>query len=540
VNAAPTSIRTTVLAVVSLLDDAPGRSPATRTSRDRSVLAHTIERIANARGVDRVVVLAWDDQAADVATIDGAELRVIGPRRPTIAMRARAAALRWSDGWRGGLLNTTEFDRGFHAEATLAAMDAAACGAALLVNASAALIDADALSRLIDHHAGPAARHEFAFAAGAPGSGAMIVGRDLIDRLRREQCGPGSLLTYHPDRAQHDPLAKEPSLPVPAVVARSMARLTLDSDRQSHRLSLAQADAPSLAAADRIVRLASRDSLDATPREVTLELTTRRATRPTWSLLSKYAVDRPDLTLDAARRTFDELSAVDDIRLTLAGVGDPLLHAELPAILAAARERGIRAIHVETDLLPASSAILGTLVDAVDVVSVHLPALARETYSTVMRADRMSDVLANMKALLIERNARGALPILVPTFVKLAANLGEMEAWYDQWLRAVGAAVIAPPSDFGGVIDYAGVADMTPPARGACRSLRSRLAVLCDGTIVACEQDLLGRRSLGKIGDVAIADAWTRGMTPMRDAHVRGDWSEAGPTCVACRMWDRS
>ncbi|MEM7809701.1 MAG: hypothetical protein AAF561_16445, partial [Planctomycetota bacterium] len=29
--------------------------------------------------------------------------------------------------------------------------------------------------------------------------------------------------------------------------------------------------------------------------------------------------------------------------------------------------------------------------------------------------------------------------------VKLAANVAEMEAWYDQWLRAAGSAVVRGP-----------------------------------------------------------------------------------------------
>lgn len=541
-NANADTIRSTAIAAVSLLDEPASGGAIARTFRERPVLAHTVERVAKAAGLDRVTVLAWDDQLADLATIElgRAEVRAVGPRKPSPAMLARAAALRWSDGWRGGLLGTTEFDRGFDADALVAALDSASASVAILVAPSAALIEPAILEELLARLNGPAAAHGYAFVAGTPGSGAFALTRETLDRLRRDKAAPGALLNYHPDRAQHDPIAREACVPVPAVVARSLARLSVDSSRQVARLALAQADRPNLAAESRLTRLATHETIDAMPREVVVELTTRRATRPVWSLPSRYAVDRPVMTTERAKAIFGELAAVDDVRVTLAGVGDPLAHPEVPEILAIARAAGINAIHVETELLPESPEMFAALVAHADVCSILLPAMTRRTYATAMNADRLDDVLANVRSLLIARAGRGgALPILVPTFHKLELNIGEMEAWYDQWIRAVGTAAIVGPSDFGGVIPFAGVADMTPPHRIACRQLRSRLAVLSDGTIVACEQDLLGRRAIGRVGEMDLATAWTDGIAPMRAAHARGDWKAAGPTCEACRMWDR-
>ena len=64
-----------------------------------------------------------------------------------------------------------------------------------------------------------------------------------------------------------------------------------------------------------------------------------------------------------------------------------------------------------------------------------------------------------------------------------------MEAWYDQWLKALNCAIIRGPSTFGGLVPDVGVADMTPPGRKACNRLASRITILCDGRIVSCEED---------------------------------------------------
>jgi radical SAM protein with 4Fe4S-binding SPASM domain len=148
-------------------------------------------------------------------------------------------------------------------------------------------------------------------------------------------------------------------------------------------------------------------------------------------------------------------------------------------------------------------------------------------------------VLENLQAFVTERAARGrAVPVLAPLFTKCAANLAEMEPWYDQWLRAVGSAVIAGPSDFAGLVPDVSVADMSPPRRKPCARLASRLTVLSDGRIVSCEQDVLGRQVLGAVGEDALTDVWQKRMAALREEHRCGSWSNR-PVCGPCREWHR-
>src|SRR5207248_2894117 len=142
-----------------------------------------------------------------------------------------------------------------------------------------------------------------------------------------------------------------------------------------------------------------------------------------------------------ASKIFSQLAGIDDIRLTLAGVGDPLLNPAALEILKLARESGISAIHVESDLINVEPAKL--VESQVDIVSVHIPAVTPETYRAVMGADSLSQVLENIRQFIIHRQALASgVPILVPTFIKCQQNIDEMEIWYDQWLRALGMAVI--------------------------------------------------------------------------------------------------
>lgn len=70
----------------------------------------------------------------------------------------------------------------------------------------------------------------------------------------------------------------------------------------------------------------------------------------------------------------------------------------------------------------------------------------RDTYQQMMGCDRIQNVLDNVKRLVQRRHVGSGLPIVVPLFTKCESNLGEMEEWYDQWLRAV------PPSFAGRAI----------------------------------------------------------------------------------------
>jgi radical SAM protein with 4Fe4S-binding SPASM domain len=241
--------------------------------------------------------------------------------------------------------------------------------------------------------------------------------------------------------------------------------------------------------------------------------------------------------LGRAYRIIDELGAsADDARLSNAGVGDPLLSDNLLPIIERARKAGL-AVHVETDLIRGD--VAGLARSDADVVTLHVPALTPQTYAMVMGAESHAVVIENVHTFVRERARRGrGVPILVPTFIKCRDNLGEMEAWYDQWLRAVGTAVVAGPSDHAGQIPDVAVADMAPPRRRPCGRLWSRLVVQSDGHVVACEQDFRGRNPLGNVDEMTVGDIWRNRLAALRADHRAGDVT-AHPLCGACREWNR-
>jgi hypothetical protein len=541
---------TNVTAVFSMLHEPPAGGPrdnsATRCFRADPVLHWTLKRTARAARVGSMAVLCWEDQLPAVLPVAGEDRAYIlskGPRTALPEVDAVTAARRWAEGWRGGLLSTCPFDLGFYGPWHREVAERVGSDAVLLIDPAAGLVDPVLLDRLIEH-AEDRPDVELCFAPAAPGLSGVLLRRGLLDRLAAAKAHPGRLLHYLPDQLSREPLAGDGCLPVPATVSRTTSSFCLNSRRQVERI---EAGTVSLngqlvsSDAEAIVRLVSSVPWsDPLPREVVLELNTQRATRPIFWPGRNKPVEREALRTERVATLLEQLADADDVRLTLGGVGDPMLSEHVFDAIDAAAASGIASVHVETDLVGVSDENIRRLARGpAEVVSVHLPAMKPETYAAVMGVDAYAQVLESLKAFVTERQGqRGRLPLLVPLFVKCGANLAEMEAWYDQWLRAVGSAAIVGASDYAGSIADVAVADMAPPRRAACWRINSRMTVLCDGRVVSCEQDAFGRQVMGRVGERSVGEIWRRAFGELRGDHSEGNWKKR-PVCAGCREWHR-
>jgi radical SAM protein with 4Fe4S-binding SPASM domain len=490
-------------------------------------------------------VICWEDQLEQVEPIAeerGAYVLAKGPRTPMSAIESVAAARRWADGWRGGLLHTCDFDLGFYGPWVREVIEQLSSDSVILVDPSAALVDPYILDRMIAH----SQEHpniEICFTQAAPGLGGALLRPALVERLAAARTHPGRLLHYLPDQPMRDPLSGDGCIPVATPVARTTRSFRLDSERQIQRMTDAathlNGELVATDAEDLLHRLNWTPEVDSLPREVVLELNTNRNTSPIFWPGRFHSIQRPAMTIDLARRIFEQLAAGQDVRLTLAGVGDPALHPQVVEIIELADSSGIRAIHLETDLLLVTAVIQRLAESDVDVISVQLPGMSPVTYAEVMGVDRFAQVIENIRIFVSARQrCCRATPLMAPIFVKCTTNVAEMEIWYDQWLKAVGGAVIDGPSDFGGLIPDCAVADMSPPKRRPCGRLWSRMTIHSDGKVVSCEQDVLGRQVVGDTSMQPIEEIWRKGFAELRRGHKSEDWS-ANPVCAACREWHR-
>ena len=537
---------TNVIAIISMLHEPAERHSADRLFRNAPVLDWTLRRLGATESLESTTILCWDDQLSlvnRVAAIRQVGVISKGHRQTTATMNAITTARRWSDGWRSGLLGTCEFDLGFAPLWTQEMMQLHDADAVLLVDPASALLDPDLVESLIAYsETQPTA--ELCFMQAAPGLAGTLLRRELVDRLTIANMHPGRLLTYFPDHHGVDPIGKPGCAPVPTPVARSVHRFKLDSDRQIDRAERSTAHLNghlfSTGAERLVINMRGIEETDRLPREVVLEINTRRNSRPIFSPGAHLEIHRPEMTVAVAEQLFSELALMNDMRLTLSGAGDPLLSPVFFDIIYAAKQAGIGAINIETDLIGIAPEVLHRLArSGIDVVSVHFPAATAPTYASIMKIDGFSAALTNVNTLEAEIKSIGqGNPLIAMILVKMQANLGEMEGWYDYWLRRFGHAVIVGPSDYAGQIPDLAVADMSPQNRRPCERLSSRLTILSDGRVVSCEQDVLGKQTMGIIGETPIQEIWQQRFRQLRSCHQKSQWNDK-PLCGGCREWSR-
>ena len=329
-----------------------------------------------------------------------------------------------------------------------------------------------------------------------------------------------------------DPIGSEANVAVPAAVRDAGLRFIYDTPRS---IELLQAIGVRDTAEEVVAAAAGCDLPMRLPREVTLELTPRRlANGP---LLPQYhaPLDRPPLDLASARELFAELAEVGDVTLTLGGLGDALLHPQWDALAQEAAEAGVLGIHIETDLLADDSEIekLRAL-KICDAITVRLNADTGETYRRLMGRDAFKRVAKRMIGLM-----ESSPGFIIPSLVKTPDTLAEMESFFERWVRSSGHAVIAPPQSGCGLMPEAACVPMAPPRRVPCRQLGGcgtrgrggRISILSDGRVALCDQDWLGRGTLGRLGDTPLLDLWQR-------RHDLADEHQA-VLCGQCSEWHR-
>jgi radical SAM protein with 4Fe4S-binding SPASM domain len=549
-----------IVAIISMLHedaafnpDAPhGEEPlrlnsATRTFRSEPVLSWTMKRLTRSQRIGNIAVLCWEDQlppVEEIAEEHHAYVLAKGPRQNLVQAEAISAARRWTDGWRGGLLSTCDFDLGFHGEWVRELAERMEADAIVIVDPACGLVDPAVIDSMIAH-AEKRNDLELCFTQAPPGLGGVLIRPAMLNRLVEARVHPGRAVHYMPEAPARDPISTEACAPIATPVARSPRSFRLDSQRQIARIAraseplngtLASSDAEAL-----VNRFQWTKVVDELPREIVIELNTNRRSSPIYWPGNHLKIERnAPATIEAWTNLLTEASAADDLRLTIGGVGDPLESELLFPLIDVAKSVGVQSIHVQTDLLSDDAKTIEYLaMSGIDVVSLNIPAMTVETYAAVMGVNQFTYVLNNVAKFVRARSAAGrGVPLLVPTFVKLAQNLAEMEVWYDQWLSTLGCAVIDGPSDFGGAIPNLSLADMSPTCRGACARISSRLTVLSDGSAVACEQDVTGQQAFGNIANQTLRDIWNNRLAPFRGDHASGNGGKHSP-CANCRDWHR-
>ncbi len=554
----PTDTQTSRLGLRARLDD---------KLNGESVLGHTVGRAASIPSVEKIVLIHPPGQdpmsLIEPGSIKKPVTTYLDPGCLSDRQTARwVAARKWAQpNWRGGLGGATCYDELLPPGPLVAALEAHGDEAAFIVRGDWCLFDPELAQEQLNLLFQDVQAMKMIFTQAPPGLSGIAVSLETLGQLREGQAGFGNILGYNPQQPYIDPIGRDVNCPVPPPVRDCGHRFIYDTPRSvammeavAERLgdALTRADALAVTDACRAVEFADPGlGYRWLPRQVTLELTPRRQAAGPITPHHHVTIDRPDMDTDMALRIVEQIgeaSAGHDVTLLLGGLGDAMLHPQWDQIVTKAREAGVLGVGIETDLLCEQDDLAPLLDLPLDLVKIRFNADTAETYRKVMGTDGFKQVINNIEWLFNERlrraqdtvghpDTRASLPWLIPSMVKTADTLAEMESFFDKWTHYLGQALIEPACDGCGLMPPTSPVPMQPPDRQACRQITRRMSILSDGSVALCDQDWLGRSVIGDTKLQTLMDIW-RSSRDVALAHAQERWSEL-TICGGCVEWHR-
>jgi spiro-SPASM protein len=553
-----------VLALIATDTERTWFGAASRLDRclaGRPVLQHTIERAARVPQVDRIVCVHPPGQDP-LSLVDGDAVN-----KPVSAFPVEGGihdrhyehlktARKWAlTAWRGGLGEALAYDEVLPPKPLCQAIEAWDGDAALVVRGEWCMFDPDLAGRQLQTHLDEPEGMSIAFSQAPPGLSPLVCGANVLRQLDENRGSFGAILGYNPAQPRMDPITRDANISVAASVrdcnrrfiddtARSRAMLDAIADRLG--ADLLEADAQTITDTARAVEAAGEiEPFQRLPQQATLELTPRR--EPTGITLPQRHVrfDRDAMAPELAESIVKQLAEVDDLALTLGGLGDALLHPQWERIVQATGDAGVFGLGIETDLRCDRETIERLLDLPLDLIIVRLNADTAATYEAAMGDDQFKTVIGNLEHLRARRQQRAEAgegfpgrPWLVPTLVKTEQTVADLEGFFTRWTRAFACQPVLTPATTGcGKMPAMSPVPMTPPHRRPCRQLGQRMTILADGRVALCDQDWLGEAALGDARRDRLFDAWQQAR-PVYQAHQEARYDEL-PLCSACGEWHR-
>jgi spiro-SPASM protein len=226
-------------------------------------------------------------------------------------------------------------------------------------------------------------------------------------------------------------------------------------------------------------------------------------------------------------------SFAHDAHVSISLWGDPSRHPDGAGLVkAAARHAGIRLV-IETSGVGWRP---GALAEIAAALSSSTPPAAAPTWIVSLDAASAAIYEGLRGQGFAEASSTAAeLMKLFPSSthvqaVRMRENEEDLETFYRDWKQRTERLIIQKYDHFAGVLPDRKVADLSPLRRFPCWHLRRDIAILLDGTVPLCREDLRGANGLGNAFRDDLAAIWERGARVF-DRHIAGDLPDL---CAGC------
>ncbi len=114
--------------------------------------------------------------------------------------------------------------------------------------------------------------------------------------------------------------------------------------------------------------------------------------------------------------------------------------------------------------------------------------------------------------------------------VRMKENEDDLDVFYRSWKAKTENIIIQKYDSFSGLLPDRKVADLSPVTRFPCWHLKRDMAILIDGTVPLCREDVRVEHRLGNAFDENLAAVWARGEEAYRQ-HIAARYPQI---CAGC------
>ncbi|MGQ9517887.1 MAG: radical SAM/SPASM domain-containing protein [Anaerolineae bacterium] len=222
--------------------------------------------------------------------------------------------------------------------------------------------------------------------------------------------------------------------------------------------------------------------------------------------------------------------------------GEPLLHPQLPDMIAYCRKRGLRAEISTNAVLLDEEMSRAILAAGPSAIYIGMDGFTKETYEKVRRQADFERTMANIRRFLELKVTGGYTePFVNLQIIEMAPTKEEIDAFRRQWQvpgvdRVHIKAFDSWGNQIGEIAQLRADAPAVPTKRYPCPNLWYHAHIYWDGTLVSCDRDFDALNQLGNVGE-GVMKAWNGPlMAELRRKHIAGTLDDV-PACRNCVEW---
>jgi radical SAM protein with 4Fe4S-binding SPASM domain len=213
--------------------------------------------------------------------------------------------------------------------------------------------------------------------------------------------------------------------------------------------------------------------------------------------------------------------------------GEPLLHKDLPRMVAYAKKAGVLDVYFNTNAVFLEEEMIRKLIDAgLDRISISFEGNEKSVYEKYRVGSDFDKVIKNINRL---KEIKEELGIKKP-FVRVQTVLipemyGKEKEYAEFWSPRVDEVAYLDMKNEEGNPDHCGIT-----YNWACHMLWQRMTITWDGTLLPCVHDIYEWMKFGNIVDTSIKSAWNSMQEyNYRNLHKEGNAHKI-PSCDRCPL----